>query len=108
MFGCCITPTMGPTVVEQCTTEILPSSTVSQKASVTRLAPETSMVPKLSDVLLDLRDLPDPIYDALRGVPDTQSTPQLTARALRALRRDNYRTNRECSLPLTTVPQRTP
>ena len=65
------------------------------------------MVPYLSDVLLDLREVPGPIDDTPRGVPDTQSTHQPTARALRALRCDIPRANNKCSLPLTTVPQRT-
>ena len=46
------------------------------------------MVPYPSDVLLDLREVPGPIDDAPRGVPDTPSTHQPTARALRALRCD--------------------
>ena len=59
------------------------------------------MVPYLSDVLLDLREVPGPIDDAPRGVPDTQSKHQPTARALRALRCDIPRANSKCSLPLT-------
>ena len=110
-------PTTGPTVVKQHTTEFLPSSPVSLKASITRHAPETSMVPKLSDVLSDLRELHFPLSDTTpRGVPKPQPSPSnlhLTARALCALRRDITRTARESSLPslttvpLTTVPQRT-
>ena len=65
------------------------------------------MVPKLPDLPLDFHEFHSPIYDAPRGVADTKSTPQLTARALRALRRDIFRANSGCSLPLTTVPQST-
>ena len=65
------------------------------------------MVLYLSDVLMDLREVPGPIADAPHGVPDTQSTHQPTARALRALRCDIPRANSKCSLPLTTVLQRT-
>ena len=99
--------TLGRTV-EQYTTEFFAlEHRFKKKASVTEIAPETSMVPYLSDVLLDLREVPGPIDDAPRGVPDTQSTHQPTARALRALRCDIPRANSKCSLPLTTVPKRT-
>ena len=100
-------PTLGRTV-EQYTTEILAlEHRFKKKASVIEIAPETPMVPYLPDVLLDLREVPGPIDDAPRGVPNTQSTHQPTARALPALRCDIPRANSKCSLPLTTVPKRT-
>ena len=89
---------------------------LSPRAFTTRYAPDTSIVPKLSDVLSDLRELPSPLSDTPRGVPKSQPSPSnlhLTARALRALRRDITRAARENSPPslttgpLTTVPQRT-
>ena len=99
-------PTLGSSL-RQHTTEKLPSGIVSFQADETRLVPEAPIVPRFSDVPLDLRELYGPIYDAPCGVPDTNSTPPPTARALRALRRDIFRKNHECSLPLSTIPQRT-
>ena len=99
------TPTTGLTAVEQCTTEFSPSNLVSLRAYKIRYAPDTPMVPKLSDVLSDLREFPSPLSDTPRGVPKPRPSPSnlhLTASVLRALRRAITRAAREnSSLSLT-------
>ena len=69
------------------------------------------MVPKLSDVLSDLRERPSPFADTPCGAPNPPALPgtlNLTAREPRPLRRDTVRTARgNFNPPMTIiVPQR--
>ena len=65
-----LAPTTGLTVEEQCTTEFFPSKLISPRAFMTIHAPDTPVVPKLSDVLSGFREIPSPLSDTPRGVPD--------------------------------------
>ena len=91
-----LVPALGPTV----DTEFFPSTFDHSRANMTILAPATPLVPKLLDELSDLCEKPSPPTNTPRGHPKMAltSTPKLTARALRALRRDTVRTTHENSL----------
>lgn len=60
-----------------------------------RTAPHAPLMPKRSDVLSEICDLPSLLHDTTHSVPELfplPSAPSLTARALRALHHDTLRT----------------
>lgn len=88
-----------PTIVKQSRHSACPSDPFAPTKFVARTAPpDTPIMPSLSTVLLDIRDLRSPLtgtHHGASGSPPLPGAPPLTARALRSLHRGALRAARE-------------